>query len=69
MEEAILYAIRFYAYHASLIMELAVQNHDVDKYEEIKSYMKRYYKEYCDLSRDNIGYIERYNRLLNFEEL
>lgn len=67
-EKAILYAKRFYAYHASMLMELVVQNHEKEKYDEVKKYMKKYYREYCATNLENINYLRRYEMLMNYND-
>lgn len=65
-KKAALYAKRFYAYHASLLMEFVIKNDEKEKYDEVKGYMEKYYIEYCETNTGNTDYIRRYKKLMNY---
>ncbi len=64
-KKATLYVKRFYAYHASLLMEFVIENQETDRYEEVKTHMKKYCKEYYRTNMWRRSYINRFRELMN----
>ncbi len=55
---------RFYAYHASLITEIAIENNDSANLELLQQEMRRYLAEYMDTNREYPDRISRIDSLL-----
>lgn len=65
-KKATMYVKRFYAYHASLLMEFVIQNQEMDKYDEVKAHMKKFCKEYYRTNMWKLSYISRFKKLMNY---